>query len=499
MRDESLDLKIASDSMDLLEGLTQICTEVQTATTDNRTLASKVDEYYQKLKLFTAAVGGAHEKIAWDFFTQLVNILLLHIKVLNALNDEGVQIIVLKEKISTFANEICQNPPLNLLQGFDIHKIFSADKRDVMLPALLNLLKTMPLPIAYWKFEESEFPGRSIQNSEKPSGPKISVMRIIAFLDSNPIATPIILQTGLNYTLELRIRGIDWPENAIAIRISFLTSLASAEYTFSEFTLRRPSVSESLVFEDSIKGHIRFNSAQSISADNYEFSLNCTYLTATDDEIEMKLIGQTRLSFQVVSKENRIINSGYKTIDQHINEIVEKLRRESVALGDEIHSAIPLLQALTNILASYSQSAVFKTTTKLSESDFQKHILLELRRTLGESITEGSKIAGGKIDLKYNSKVIELKVEHKNGDRKFLCEQYTKQPTQYQGVEAQQVSIVLVLDLTPKENPPGDIRNDIILVDVPTHGGAGTDKKYPSKAILFVINGNLKNPSDYSQ
>lgn len=60
------------------------------------------------------------------------------------------------------------------------------------------------------------------------------------------------------------------------------------------------------------------------------------------------------------------------------------------------------------------------------------------------------------------------------------------------------MSILLVLDLTQKDKPPGDLRNDVLLVDVPTHGGNDEDKKYLSKALVIVVNGNIKSPSDYS-
>ena len=101
-------------------------------------------------------------------------------------------------------------------------------------------------------------------------------------------------------------------------------------------------------------------------------------------------------------------------------------------------------------------------------------------------------------DTETWEEIVELKVEKSTGDRVKIAEKYTAQPTQYAGSEARQVSIALVLDLTKKVRPPGDIRNDILLVDVPTHGGAEATKVYPSKAFVFVVNGNTRNPSSYS-
>jgi hypothetical protein len=106
--------------------------------------------------------------------------------------------------------------------------------------------------------------------------------------------------------------------------------------------------------------------------------------------------------------------------------------------------------------------------------------------------------AGGITDLRYKGVVIELKVEDKISDRKEIAKKYSAQLTQYEGSEARQVGVVLVLDLTPKILPPGDIRNDIFLYDVPTHGDNDNQKRFHSKAFVFVINGNTVNPSSYS-
>ena len=168
-------------------------------------------------------------------------------------------------------------------------------------------------------------------------------------------------------------------------------------------------------------------------------------------------------------------------------------------MESELEDLAPALGAISNLLGTYAHAAIFKNTTSLSEADFQKGVLENLKIRLGEEVTEHAAQAGGITDIKYKGVVIELKVEKSNGDRAFIVEMYTSQATQYQGVECRQVSIVLVLDLTEKTRPPGDIRNDIVLTDVLTHGGSDNEKKYPSKAIVFVINGNIRNPSSYSR
>ena len=107
--------------------------------------------------------------------------------------------------------------------------------------------------------------------------------------------------------------------------------------------------------------------------------------------------------------------------------------------------------------------------------------------------------AGGITDIRFRGVIVELKVENENGERERMARKYTRQVTQYAGVEARQVSVLLILDLTEKVNPPGDIRNDILLYNVPTHGTTDVPPKFPSKAFVFVVNGNTRNPSSYSR
>jgi predicted NACHT family NTPase len=198
-------------------------------------------------------------------------------------------------------------------------------------------------------------------------------------------------------------------------------------------------------------------------------------------------------------KAARNIQSGYHRLDLHVTQLLESLIKENPSIRAELHELILVLEALNSLLGIYAQGAVFKDTKAILEREFQPLVLRDLRFKLGEDVQEHPSQAGGYTDIRYRGVVIELKVEEDNGDRSYICQKYTKQATQYEGVEARQVSVVLVLDITPKHDPPGDIRNDILLVDVPTHGGKDDEKKHPSKAFVFVINGNLQNPSAYSR
>ena len=155
---------------------------------------------------------------------------------------------------------------------------------------------------------------------------------------------------------------------------------------------------------------------------------------------------------------------------------------------------------LGRICAVYAQEAAFKGRTNVSEREFQEKVVHDLRMSSPTSeVQEHSQQAGGITDIRFRGVIVELKVEDENGERSYLAQKYSAQVTQYAGVEARQVSILLILDLTEKANPPGDIKNDIFLSDVPTHGASAVPQEFPSKVFLFVVNGNTRNPSSYSR
>jgi hypothetical protein len=75
-----------------------------------------------------------------------------------------------------------------------------------------------------------------------------------------------------------------------------------------------------------------------------------------------------------------------------------------------------------------------------------------MRMRLGEDVQEHGHQGGGITDVRYRGVIVELKVEKDTGDRSTISEKYAAQPTQYQGSEARQVSILLVLDTGFFEN-----------------------------------------------
>lgn len=366
-----------------------------------------------------------------------------------------------------------------------------------------RFLQALPVPALYFtapdeSFPENIEPALEIAPSPEEDAP-VPLVRVIAFLDHAPLVTPQLVKADLIYPLELRIRGLGWPEEATSLRFDLLTTCPREEYSVSSFVLDRPETNRQSEYEAQVSGHIKFNSAQSSLLDDLVFIFHAAFELPEQKFQEIQVIGHHELRLRVTNQQQHPFMSGNRRLDRHVEELLTKLLQECRSVRDELDDLIPVLHAITLLLATYAQEAIYKGVSEVLEQDFQSLVLRDLRIRLGQDVQEHTTQAGGPADIRFRGVIIELKVERKNGDRQHICQKYTAQATQYAGVEARQVSVLLVLDLSAKDVPPGDIRNDILLTDVETHGGDSGNKPFPSKAFVFVVNGNMKNPSEYSR
>ena len=360
---------------------------------------------------------------------------------------------------------------------------------------LSTLLLALPLPTLYWRESSPLFPYPESYVNSTVANPMV---RLITFLDGNPIASPHLLRPNLLYSLEFHVRGVNWPDDAPHFHLKLSSTCPPEEYSLSGFVLDRPSSNEDDQFEGKLKGNISFKSGQSSLLEDLVFAVHGAFETDRGTLMEVPVIGHGELRLRVTSESGYPIASGNRPVDRHLMELISTVVSHCPAVRDEMPELLELLPALARLVATYAQGAIYKGESNVSESDFQSAVVKDLRLQLGQNVQEHTSQAGGITDIRYRGAIVELKVERENGDRAHLSQKYTSQVAQYAGVEARQVSVLLVLDLTPKEEPPGDIRDDIILADVETHGGDDSTKKFPSKALIFIVNGNTKSPSVYS-
>ena len=497
MKESELNLEHSFDSAALIHDTRAILSSV---TENHAEWIQEVDSLINRIDEILKHTPAAHVPMEWRVMVAGLRVLASQVTCVAIAQGSEGDLLKEREKFKVLIGELqvlLSSDSLMLTNSADSACRLLTQTTQFNRDELRAFMLMIPLPTLYWHIRELEIPYQGVaEKSDKASNP---MLRVIVFLDHDPIASPQLLRPNILYPVVFKIRGLIWPVEGVRLRLDLLTTCPQNEFSVSEFILEKPQCIENGEYEGELEGHIKFNSGQSTLLDDLVFRVRGAFETSDGDFIETSVIGHNVLRLRIVDENRHPLMTGNRRLDRHLEELVTKLVSDCPRVSDELADLLEILKALTRLLATYAQEAIYKGRNDVSESEFHTTVLRDLRNVLGQDVQQHPSQAGGITDIRYRGVIVELKVEKENGDRKRISKKYSGQAVQYSGVEARQVSVVLVLDLTSKDRPPGDIRNDIILTDVDTHGGDNRAKEFPSKAFIFVINGNMKDPSTYSR
>ena len=365
-------------------------------------------------------------------------------------------------------------------------------------------LLSIPLPNLYWHLDHrwDEMRERRTQVGLKqveidPLESLPEVVRIGVFIDECPIVAPQEISPAKIYSLKIVSRFSMLPESVKGIQFEFLSTLAPDQLSIGKCEVAMSAADlaseQDIVAESSIVFPFEQN-------DPFRKVVVATsaYLVTDEKRVPVRVIGHDQLQFRVRSENRTLLSSGFPRMDAHLHDLLQKLIDERPELKDELQELLPVFDALVAVQATFAQGADFKykSSGTIGEDEFQRETLKCLRMRLGEDVQEGTQQAGGITDIRYRGVVIELKVEGKLTDRRIIAAKYGQQATQYAGVEARSISIVLCLDISDKTRTQGDIRNDVIVEKIETNEDS-PDRE--SCVFLFMVRANQRSPSSYSR
>ena len=136
----------------------------------------------------------------------------------------------------------------------------------------------------------------------------------------------------------------------------------------------------------------------------------------------------------------------------------------------------------------------------IDEAWFQRQLRQFLQADPGIGARLGERIgrAGGTTDLVLGNIVLELKIEKQSSlSWDVAAKQYTGQATQYASAGDSQVSLVAVLDASPKRAPAGVMGNEIgwVYPDL----ASGPEPRLPSLVGVVVVRSGFPVPSSFSR
>jgi hypothetical protein len=141
----------------------------------------------------------------------------------------------------------------------------------------------------------------------------------------------------------------------------------------------------------------------------------------------------------------------------------------------------------------------YKRGQRVRERDFHDDLHERLLKDpeLGGRVERNEPLALGYLDVRHDGITAELKVERQVAVTQERAPKYMGQPTQYAAADGARLSILGILDMSPKAMPVGTPENYLWQIEPGLHGL--TNPEAPSLVTVVVINGNLPAPSSWSR
>jgi hypothetical protein len=396
---------------------------------------------------------------------------------------------------NSFAEDdpICQ-PLVNAL-----HQVAGITVGDQVAP-LLSEWADLPIPLLFISGPTTR-PARYHEGiagsaeSGRAAAPPVAV--VLAYIDNRLVTGPQVLRPGTLYTLRLDVRTGAWPDWADRLDAEIVSHLNSAEAQTPTFTWRRPHPDgNSLVGEGTLI--LRFGLLAGQPAPPFLVSL--CFRGQENGEPKQQVCdvaGHRELRLRPFDASRDALTS-YRVVDERLLELYERLHGAGYD-EEHVQAFCRLLTAVCRAGLSMTWEKRYKRGERVTERDFHNDLHSRLLEDpeLGGRVQRNEPLALGYLDIGHDRITAELKVERQLPVTEERAPKYMGQPTQYAAADGASLSILCILDMSPKERPVGTPENYLWQIQPALHGL--TNPEAPSLVTVVVVNGSLPVPSSWSR
>jgi hypothetical protein len=318
---------------------------------------------------------------------------------------------------------------------------------------------------------------------------------IIPAIDGSPVTHAHAIEPGRVHELEVEARVLDWPERAEELVLRFLSHWPRTAVEVTDVHLARPQEETDGVRIVRGMAHLALHAASADPTKPVRLTVE-GQLSGDADAPPLRLLGHRELAVRTFDPERDVI-TGAPALDERIAAMLAELREHHLAPREQEPFG-RFLGAIARAAVRIQMEREFPEGTNPTEKDFQQELLkrVAMASELGGRVQEHAWQAGGPTDLSHDGVVAELKVERHTAATVENAARYMAQPTQYASGGQRQLSILVILDMTTKDAPPGVLANTIGWLEPALHGLE--DPAYPSRVATVIVNGNLPLPSSWS-
>jgi len=366
---------------------------------------------------------------------------------------------------------------INVLSGL-------ADPLDEVARAA-TILATVPLPLRVLGPPDYHRRFRPVLSEQPPLPMPVDVELM---LDGQRVSDLETVVRDRLLRLEAHVRMDEWPAGAEDLRIELLSDVPSSAVARREIVV--PAGMD--------RGTATIMTSAIISPlTPVELMLSARF-TGDDSLPAVRLLGDGRLCLATSDGADEL-PAGFPAATERIAEMIRELDAKRLPLthDDRVH----LLRLLGGALSFWSAAVdghISGLTRPVRESQFQAALAAHLQANprIANELVEARRLGGGPSDLLLGRVVDELKVENDKPVTLETALDYHDQTASYAAPIDCAISVLTVLDASPKTRPPALIGNNLGWVYPEVHGRATFA---PSMVAVAIVPVGFPTPSTFSR
>lgn len=338
-------------------------------------------------------------------------------------------------------------------------------------------------------------PGRVSPTGETRRSP---VAVVLASLDGQLVTGPEVLTPSRVYNLMVEVQAGVWPEWADRLDGELLTHLTSAEITTPEFTWGRADHTgdgETYTKAGTLVLRYALGPAQPAPP----LLVRLTWRGNREGEAVTQALDVTghrelRLRPHDATRDRA---THYPVFDERLLGLYDSLARGGYD-SDQLQAFCRLMTSICRVGLRMTWEKQYRRGIHVTERKFHDdlHERLLADPELGGRVERGSPLALGFLDVRHDGITAELKVERATPVTRDGAPKYMGQPTQYAAADGARLSILTILDMSPKLLPIGTPENYLFPLEPRLHGLDNPEA--PSLVVALIVNGNMPTPSSWS-
>ncbi|SNR86171.1 hypothetical protein [Blastococcus mobilis] len=322
---------------------------------------------------------------------------------------------------------------------------------------------------------------------------------LLASIDGRLVTGPEVLTPHTVHELTLQVQADPWPDWAERLDAELLTHLTQEDITTPGFSWHRDEhTGDGDTYLQSGPLVLRFGLPAGRSAP--PFLIRLTWRGKHDGQPRsqsLDVTGHRELRLRPFDA-TRDMLTDYAVFDERLLDLYERLARSGYD-QDQLQAFCRLLTAICRIGLRMTWDKEYRRGARVSERKFHDDLYDRLlaEPELEDRLERGSPLALGFLDVRHDGITAELKVERKTPVTQDSAPKYIGQPTQYAAADGARLSILTILDMSPKVLPIGTPENYLFTMGPQLHGLENPEA--PSLVATLIVNGNMPTPSSWSR